>query len=584
MIQLSAELAEQLRGQLKESEERADDSIQRLAAQMEAFEALRSQNAVTAEALKTANEKYQEACAVLEAKDAKLKSNETALNNDKLNLKEQVSQLQQERGDLALELQSKMELWERREAEQKDREQLLAGRLKKSQQKMKDLMAQLRSKTDLFGQNEAQFRTREQQMNADLSESRTAIQQLKKELQNKSETARQLENALRSREKELSEKIQQSKAEIEEGARELRAKVEAVRAAEIREHELTEKLRKAEQSIEQGLAAIRANEERARSHQIRSHEIEEDLKRQLQSHEEKARELTVELDMMKATIESSTNRAATLEQELVVVKAELADTKRQAIESSESITQLKATNQKLQHMALKAEEYKSSQEETSGDLRRLKALAEQQKQELSRKSQEIVTVQKEYNQILRALKKERQDNAALSSQLQSERKTSAMYSEAQSIVESLHSNFSEPKQSFRSALHELAAVLEPLFTIFSLGPVELTIENLHCQLDFRSVISIEPVEEPVHEIEQLRTELMKLPIDQPLVSHQSAEKKMNEQISELTEIAKMIHGIFDEKERDIKKMTDIIASQHQAVMKLTRSAGSSHPERDMRGV
>jgi hypothetical protein len=98
---------------------------------------------------------YGEACALIEARDAKLQGNETALNNDKLYLKEHVFELQQER-------QSRTESWKPRETEQKDREQPLAKRLKRSQQ--------------------LRFRIREQQLNIGLSESKTATQQLKREL------------------------------------------------------------------------------------------------------------------------------------------------------------------------------------------------------------------------------------------------------------------------------------------------------------------------------------------------------------------------------------------------------------------
>jgi hypothetical protein len=91
---------------------------------MEVLQALHSKNTAPALAFKTANEEYEEACAVIKAKDAKLTVNETALNNDKLCLKEQVSEPQQER-------QPRTETWKHREAEQKDREELWRKSVKK---------------------------------------------------------------------------------------------------------------------------------------------------------------------------------------------------------------------------------------------------------------------------------------------------------------------------------------------------------------------------------------------------------------------------------------------------------------------
>jgi hypothetical protein len=86
-----------LGGLFTKREERGEAATQRLRPKNKVLEALHSQDTDTALAFKTANEESEEACALIKAKDAKLKSNETVLNNNKLYLKEQVSEPQLER-------------------------------------------------------------------------------------------------------------------------------------------------------------------------------------------------------------------------------------------------------------------------------------------------------------------------------------------------------------------------------------------------------------------------------------------------------------------------------------------------------
>jgi hypothetical protein len=120
---------------------------------------------------------------------------------------------------------------------------------------------------------------------------------------------------------------------------------------------------------------------------------------------------------------------------------------------------------------LSLERYKSAHEESSGDVRRLKTLAEQQKVGLWRKSQPIVNIQKDYHQILRALKKERQENAGLSLQLENGRKSNSLLPEIKSKIESLHAVLSHSDELIRTVIHQLLSILEPLFNAFSLHRV-----------------------------------------------------------------------------------------------------------------
>jgi flagellar hook-associated protein FlgK len=57
---------------------------------------------------------------------------------------------------------------------------------------------------------------------------------------------------------------------------------------------------------------------------------------------------------------------------------------------------------------------------------------------------------------------------------------------------------------------------------------------------------------------------------------------MNEQISDLKTIAKLTDELIDQKERDLEKMSQMIGSQHQSVMKLTKAATPAIPEQDLR--
>jgi chromosome segregation ATPase len=575
IIQQSRALSDQLRDELQGSEARADDAIQKLSAQKKAFEVLRSQNEVTLEALRTANTKYEQALSIIESKDAYLKSREAEVENERLALKGRISEFQQQNEELSLQFQSQTETWQRLEAEHKTRERLLAERLKKQQKESQDTVTELQSRIETFEQGETVFRIREQQLNLDSIESKETIERLKAELRSKSDNLHQVETMLRSQEQIFAVKIRESEAKAEETLRDLRAKIEFTRATEIREQSLIEKLRKADELLEHTSAALRVSEENAYTLQTKCDQAAEDFRRQLLVQEEKVRQLSTELEMRDTAAESSARSVTALERQIALLTNELSDAKQQVSESQESIAQLKASTQKLHHLVESLEQYKSAHEENAGDLRRLKTLFEQQKQELSRNTREIVNVQKEYNEVLRRVQKEKQENAALASQLEAERKTSAAFSAVRSAVESLHSFLSQPKHSFRSAFSDLSTILEPIFTIFSFDPAQFAIENPIYQSDFCLVASIEPTDDPIQsKIEELRTELMKFPIDQPFVQHQNAEKNMSEQIADLRTMADLIHNLFRQKERDLDKMAQIIASQHQAVMKLTKTPGS----------
>jgi hypothetical protein len=87
-----------------------------------------------------------------------------------------------------------------------------------------------------------------------------------------------------------------------------------------------------------------------------------------------------------------------------------------------------------------------------------------------------VNAEKEDDQMLREFKKERQENAGLSLQLENGRKSNSVLSEIQSKIESLHAVLSHSDQSIRTVMHELLSILEPLFNTFSLDQVDYGFE------------------------------------------------------------------------------------------------------------
>jgi predicted nucleic acid-binding Zn-ribbon protein len=227
------------------------------------------------------------------------------------------------------------------------------------------------------------------------------------------------------------------------------------------------------------------------------------------------------------------------------------------------IEQLNSENQNLQLLASKLPQYKNIQDKLSGEIRSLKLVVASQKDELSEKSQEAVNVHKECNQSLRQLKRERQEKANLAQQLEH---IQSQIAAAQSAVEVVHSFLETSHAYYRFAVIEK---MQPLFARFALAPIAA--RQIPFQVCDRQVASIEPVaDEMPFELDQLRSELLKFPIDQPIARFRGDAGTARERIGDLKATIRLVQQLFAERERNIEQMAQIVASQHHAVMKLTK--------------
>jgi septal ring factor EnvC (AmiA/AmiB activator) len=196
-------------------------------------------------------------------------------------------------------------------------------------------------------------------------------------------------------------------------------------------------------------------------------------------------------------------------------------------------------------------------------------------EELHARTAQIADYENDRADALKSLKKEQSKSRLLDQKLHDEDR--AKESSIATII-GLRSFVAASLQPFRTARKFIVALfpkLNSVFSTFSLDPVEFDPTRMDSafQLSSTAVVTLDLVEPATQTaLDNLRSELAKFPLDERAV-HDRSSGTLTDQLRAVTKTVAQIRAMLAERDRDVERLNGVIASQHDAVMKLTRATG-----------